>query len=199
MVSGIILAAGESTRMGSPKALLKIGDKSFAQQIVDTLIASRVLDIVIVLGADAESIQNQLNWFGGKTVINKEWEKGQLSSVLVGLRALEQQDLHGVLIWPVDRPLVSRQVVVGMLHQFWTEHKQIVVPVYKGRRGHPVLFGEDLFRDLERAPMEMGARRVLQDHPDDVLEYQTDEEGVVVNIDSPEDYQRYVARRVQMS
>jgi molybdenum cofactor cytidylyltransferase len=199
MVSGIILAAGESTRMGSPKALLKIGDKSFAQQIVDTLIASRVLDIVLVLGADAEPIQEQLNWFKGKTVINKEWEKGQLSSVLLGLRAVEQQDLHGVLIWPVDRPLASRHVVVGMLHQFWTKHKQIVVPIYKGRRGHPVLFGKELFHDLERAPMELGARSVLQARPDDVLEYQTDEEGVVINIDSPEDYEKHVAQRVQMS
>jgi molybdenum cofactor cytidylyltransferase len=197
MVSGIILAAGESTRMGSPKALLKIGEKSFAQQIVDTLIASRVLDIVIVLGADAEFIQNQLNWFDGKTVINEEWEKGQLSSVLAGLRALELQDLHGVLVWPVDRPLVSWHVTVGMLHQFWTKHKQIVVPVHKGKRGHPVLFGRDLFHDLKRAPMEVGARRVLQDHPDDVLEYQTDEEGVVINIDSPEDYQKHVVGRVQ--
>lgn len=199
MVSGIILAAGESTRMGSPKALLKIGEKSFAQQIVDTLIASRVLDIVIVLGADAEFIQNQLNWFDGKTVINEEWEKGQLSSVLAGLRALELQDLHGVLVWPVDRPLVSWHVTVGMLHQFWTKHKQIVVPVHKGKRGHPVLFGRDLFHDLKRAPMEVGARRVLQDHPDDVLEYQTDEEGVVINIDSPEDYQKHVVGRVQLS
>jgi molybdenum cofactor cytidylyltransferase len=199
MVSGIILAAGESTRMGSPKALLKIGDKSFAQQIVDTLIASRVLDIVIVLGADAESIQSQLNWFEGKTVINKEWEKGQLSSALSGLHAVEQHDLHGVLIWPVDRPLVSRHVVVGMLHQFWTKHKQIVVPIYRGRRGHPVLFGKNLFHDLERAPMDVGVRSVLQARPDDVLEYQTEEEGVVINIDSPEDHQKYVAQRVQLS
>jgi molybdenum cofactor cytidylyltransferase len=199
MVSGIILAAGESTRMGSPKALLKIGDKSFAQQIVDTLIASRVLDIVLVLGADAEPIQTQLNWFEGKTVINKEWEKGQLSSVLEGLRAVEQQDLHGVLVWPVDRPLASRHVVVGMLHQFWTKHKQIVVPIYKGRRGHPVLFGKDLFHDLESAPIDKGARKVLQDHPNDVLEYQTEEEGVVINIDSPEDYQRHVAGRARVN
>jgi molybdenum cofactor cytidylyltransferase len=198
MVSGIILAAGESTRMGSPKALLQIGDKSFAQRIVDTLIASRVLDIVIVLGADAEPIQDQLNWFEGKTVINREWTKGQLSSVLVGLRAVEQQDLYGVLIWPVDRPLVSRHVIVGMLHQFWTKQKKIVVPIYKGRRGHPVLFGKELFHELERAPMEFGARSVLQARPDDVLEYQTDEEGVLINIDSPEDYQKYVARPVQL-
>jgi molybdenum cofactor cytidylyltransferase len=199
MVSGIILAAGESTRMGSPKALLKIGDKSFAQQIVDTLIASRVLDIVLVLGADAEPVQTQLNWFEGKTVINTEWEKGQLSSVLEGLRAVEQQDLHGVLVWPVDRPLVSRHVVVGMLHQFWTKHNKIVVPIYKGRRGHPVLFGKDLFHELEKAPLEVGARKVLQDHPNDVLEYQTEEEGVVINIDSPEDYQRHVAGRARVN
>jgi len=192
MISGIILAAGESSRMGSPKALLKIGEKSFVQRIVDVLIASRVLDIVIVLGADAEAVQTQLNWFIGKTVINEEWKRGQLSSILAGLRAVDQKDLHGVLIWPVDRPLVNEAVIVGMLHQFWTKHKRIVVPVCKGQRGHPVLVGKSLFEDLEKAPLEIGARAILWDHPDEVLEYLTEEEGVVMNIDSREDYQKYV-------
>jgi molybdenum cofactor cytidylyltransferase len=196
MVSGIILAAGESSRMGSPKGLLKIGEKSFIQHIVDLLIASRILDIVIVLGADAEAIRTQLNWFGGKTVFNEEWKKGQLSSIVAGLRAVDQKDLHGVLIWPVDRPLVSQHVIVGMLHQFWTKHKRIVVPIWKGQRGHPVLIGKALFEDIEKAHMDIGARSVLWDHPDDVLEYQTEEEGVVINIDSPADYQRYVLNRV---
>lgn len=199
MVSAIILAAGESCRMGSPKGLLKIGEKSFIQHIVDVLIASRILDIVIVLGADAEAIRTQLNWFEGKTVFNEEWKKGQLSSVLAGLHAVDQKDLHGVLIWPVDRPLVSQHVIVGMLHQFWTKHKRIVVPVCKGKRGHPVLIGKDLLGDIEKAPRDIGARRVLWDYPDDVLEYQTEEEGVVFNIDSPEDYQKYVLNRVQVS
>ena len=133
MVSGIILAAGESSRMGSPKALLKIGEESFIQHIVGVLIASRVLDIVIVLGADAETIQIQLNWFKGKTVINKEWKRGQLSLILAGLHAVDQEDLHGVIVWPVDRPLVSEHVIVGMLHNFWTKHKHIVVPVFRDK------------------------------------------------------------------
>jgi len=199
MVSGIILAAGESSRMGSPKALLKIGGKSFVQHIVDVFIASRVLDIVVVLGADDEAIKTQLNWFKGKTVVNKEWKKGQLSSILTGLRAVDQEDLHGVLIWPVDRPLVTQHVIVGMLHQFWTKHKQIVVPIFSGQRGHPVLIGRSLFEELERAPKEMGARTVLWDHPKDVLEYKTEEEGVVINIDSAEDYQKYVGNRAELS
>jgi molybdenum cofactor cytidylyltransferase len=199
MVSGIILAAGESSRMGSPKPLLKIGEKCFVQHIVDVLIASRVLDIVVVLGADGKAIQTQLNWFKGKTVINEEWEKGQLSSIVAGLRAVDQKDLHGVLIWPVDRPLVSEHVIVGMLHQFWTKHMQIVVPVFSGQRGHPVLVGKSLLEDLEKAPMDIGARTVLWDHPKDVLEYQTEEEGVVINIDSAEDYQKYVLDQERMS
>jgi molybdenum cofactor cytidylyltransferase len=199
MVSGIILAAGESSRMGSPKALLKIGEKSFVQHIVDALVASRVLDIVLVLGADAEAVRTQLNWFKGKTVINEEWGRGQLSSIVVGLHAVDQEDLDGVLIWPMDRPLVSEHVIVAMLHQFWTKHKPIVVPVFKGQRGHPVLVGKRFFEDLEKAPTDIGARTVLWNHPDDVLEYQTEEEGVVVNIDSTEDYQRYVTNRARMS
>jgi molybdenum cofactor cytidylyltransferase len=199
MVSGIILAAGESSRMGSPKALLKIGGKSFVQHIVDVFIASRVLDTVVVLGADSEAIKTQLNWFKGKTVINEEWKRGQLSSILAGLHAVDHEDLDGVLVWPVDRPLVSEHLIVGMLHQFWTKHKQIVVPVFSGQRGHPVLVGKSLLEDLEKAPMDIGARTVLWDHPNDVLEYQTEEEGVVINIDSAEDYQKHVLERIRES
>jgi molybdenum cofactor cytidylyltransferase len=199
MVSGIILAAGESARMGSPKALLKIGEKSFVQRIVDVLIASRVLDLVLVLGADAKAIQTQLNWFKGKTVINEEWKRGQLSSILAGLHVVEQEDLHGVLVWPVDRPLVSEHVIVGMLHQFWSKHKQIVVPVFRGQRGHPVLIGSSLFEELEMAPKDIGARAILWNHPNDVLECPTEEEGVVINIDSSEDYQKHVLGRTRVS
>lgn len=195
MVSAIILAAGESSRMGLPKALLKIGEKTFLQYIVDVLNSARVLDVVVVLGADAEEIQNSLGWFNGKVVVNEEWQKGQLSSLLVGLHALERKDLHGVLICPVDRPLVSQAVIVGMLQKFWTKHKPIIVPTYNGQRGHPVLISKDLFVELEQAPMDVGARAVLWNHPHDILEFPTDDEGVILNIDTPEIYQEKIVKR----
>ncbi|MEK6570094.1 MAG: nucleotidyltransferase family protein [Bacteroidota bacterium] len=199
MVSAMILAAGESSRMGSPKALLKIGQKTFLQYIADVLVSARVLDIVVVLGADASEIQKNLGWFRGKILINEDWQKGQLSSILVGLRAVEQKDLHGILICPVDCPLITQHLIVKMLHQFWTRHKPIVVPVYKGRRGHPVLIGRAFLAELERAPIEIGVRAVLWNHPDDVLEYQTEDDGVLTNIDTPEDYQGKIVKRFSSS
>ncbi len=199
MVSAIILAAGESSRMGTPKALLKIGDKTFLQHIVDVLNSARVLDVVIVLGADAAEVQKSLWWFKGKVAVNQDWQRGQLSSILLGLRYVEQADLHGVLICPVDRPLISQAVLVGMLHQFYTKHQPLVVPTYRGQRGHPLLIGKGMFPELELASMEIGARALLWNHFDKVLEYPTEDEGVILNIDTPEIYQEKISNRFTSS
>src|ERR1041385_8478469 len=137
MVSAIVLSAGSSNRMGTPKGLLKIGDKTFLRHIVDVLHSSRVLDVAIVLGSGAETIEQTLDWFDGKIVTNEEWERGQLSSIIAGLGVLEQKDLHGVMICPVDRPLISQSLIVDLLQAFWKSKKKIVVPVYGGQRGHP--------------------------------------------------------------
>ncbi len=188
MISAVILAAGASQRMGSPKALLKIGDATFLQHISAVLSSVRITTQAIVLGSDAGRIQPSLSWFSGKVVINEGWEKGQLSSICCGLDAVEGPDCHGILLWPVDRPFVTGIVCVDLLQAFWTSGRQIVVPVHHGKRGHPVLFGASLFDELRALPHDVGARGILHRHPGDVYEVETSEEGTILNIDTPEDY-----------
>jgi molybdenum cofactor cytidylyltransferase len=194
MISAIVLAAGASVRMGSPKALLKISGKTFLQHIVDVLASAGVHDVVLVLGANADVIKRQLDWFRGTVVTNNDWNFGMLSSVIAGLGALGRPDIDGALFCPVDHPLITKEIVEGMVQAFSQSHKQIVIPTYQGRRGHPVLFHSSLFPELIAAPMAVGARAVVHNHEKDLAEMATEDEGVIINIDTPEDYAMYCPR-----
>ncbi len=189
MIGAIVIAAGASYRMGSPKALLKIGERTFLQQIVGELQSAGIAEIIVVLGADAEVIQKSLSWFHGRIVVNEHWKKGQLTSIIAGLCSLRRHVFQAALICPVDHPRITQQLITDLLRAFQRSGKNIIVPSYKGRRGHPVLFASALFDELQGADTAIGARQVVRNHPDDVYEAVTDEKGVVLNIDTPEDYQ----------
>jgi len=191
MIHAIILAAGASGRMGKPKALLPLGETTFVGRIVKTLESAGLSEITIVLGADADLIQPKLPPFRGRVVLNAAWETGQLSSLVAGLRAVGKSTSGGALVWPVDRPFVSRGTIEALLTAFRKHTAKIVVPVHGGRRGHPVIFPSKYFGELKSAPTAVGARQVLHDHADAVLEVESPEEGILLNIDTPELYQQH--------
>jgi CTP:molybdopterin cytidylyltransferase MocA len=197
MISGIVLAAGSSQRMGTPKALLKIGEKTFLQHIVETLHSARIIDVVIVVGAEAEKIQKTIIWFDGKVVINNDWQKGQLSSIIAGLNALdltksEPEEIHGAIICPVDHPLLTQSLLVDLLQGYWLSKKRIIIPIHRGKRGHPIIFDRELFDDIRNAPIDIGARAVVRNHEQEVHEVDVNDEGVLINIDLPDDYKKYI-------
>ena len=197
MISGIILAAGSSQRMGSPKSILKIREKTFLQHIVEVLRSARIINIVIVLGAEAEEIQKSLTWFDGKIVVNEEWQKGQLTSIITGLNNLDMamtdpEEINGAMICPIDHPLLSQALIVNLLYGYWTSKKKIIIPTFNGQRGHPVVFDKELFDELRSAPPDVGARAVVYKNTDDVYEVPVKEDGILINIDTHEDYQKYI-------
>lgn len=189
MIAGIILAAGASARMGSPKALLTYRGKTFIQHIFDTLASARILDVTVVLGHEAGLIQTQIPWFIGTVVVNPQWRDGQLSSLRKGLDSLSNEHCRGAIVCPVDHPLLSQALLVDLLHAFWTRKKDIVIPVYQGKRGHPVIFSKELFPELRKASLDAGARAVIHANPQMVSEVVTDEAGVLFNVDTPADYE----------
>ena len=193
MISGIVLAGGSSARMGFPKALLKINGKTFLEQIVSVLHSARVMDIVIVLGAEEERIRDEMKWFAGRIIVNPEWETGQLYSLRAGLNALGGKEIHGALICPVDHPLISQSIIVDLLQAFWKSGKSIIIPTYEDRRGHPVIFAKTWFEHLNAAPSDEGARAIVRAHPEAVCEVPTNERGVVLNIDTNDDYENFIA------
>ncbi len=192
-LSAIILSAGASTRMGSPKALLKIGEKTFLQHIVDELHSANVSEIVIVLGADAEKIQSTLDWFDGDVVVNNDWQRGQLSSLITGINFLEKKNIDGVIVCPVDHPLISAKLISELASAFYSANKKIIIPVFNKQRGHPIIFSKELFSEIQNAPLEVGAKAVVRKSSDEVFEMESDERGILVNIDTMEQYQEIIS------
>ena len=186
MLAAAILSAGESRRMGTPKALLPYRGSTFLQHLIEVTRHPRVGLTKIVLGAGAEVIQDTLRLDKASVVINEEWEKGQLSSIQAAVRSLAAAETEGMILCPVDHPLVSASLVARLIEQFDSTAKLVALPTYKGRRGHPVIFRASLYDELLQASAEVGARQVVWAHRDEVLEVPTDEEGIILNLNDPE-------------
>src|ERR1700690_3133653 len=186
MLAAAILAAGESRRMGSPKALAFIHGKTFVQHLLDATCHPRIGLTRIVLGANAENIRPLLNVAPEWIVINGQWENGQLSSIQAAIRSLPQGGTEGLLLCPVDHPLISPNLVNSLITEFDSAKRRIVLPTFRGRRGHPVLFHSELFDELLSASPDKGARQVVWAHETDIAEVSTEEEGVIVNLNDLE-------------
>jgi len=184
MLAAVILSGGASRRMGSPKALLSYQGRPFLEHLLDVAHHPKIGVRRIVLGADAEPIAKEVNLAPDEIVINEEWENGQLSSIQAALRSLPAQT-DGIILLLIDHPLISSALVGELVESFYSSRKAIVLPVYEGRRGHPVIFSSALYQELMDAPLETGARSVVWAHSSEVQVVQTSEEGCVLNLNDP--------------
>lgn len=187
MINAIILAAGQSQRMGKPKPLLKFEDKTFLEQIISVLKLSDADRVTVVLGAEAETIKKSIDLSGTNVVINKDYQKGQLSSLIVAIKDTPDET-EVILVCLVDNPFITRKVVNEIITKFKETNKPIIVPVFNKERGHPTLFSKSLFNELLNAPEEQGARYVLYSNEEKILELETSESGILIGIDTPADY-----------
>jgi molybdenum cofactor cytidylyltransferase len=192
LLAAIILSAGASSRMGRPKALLPYREGTFLEHLIQVTRHPRVGVTRVVLGAGADEIRKIAKLDFSMVVVNPNWEKGQLSSICEGIRSLESVETDGIILCPVDHPLVSARLVSDLIGQFYLNRKSIVAPTFNGRRGHPVIFSSALYGELLAAPADKGARAVVWAHSADVLEVPTDEEGVVLNINDPDMMRRAI-------
>jgi CTP:molybdopterin cytidylyltransferase MocA len=186
LLAAVILSAGASSRMGRPKALLPYREGTFLEHLIGVTRHPQIGVTRVVLGAGAEVIRVMAKIESSIVVLNPEWEKGQLSSIWAGLRSLDGIDTDGMVLCPVDHPLVSARLVGDLVEHFYADKKSIVLPTYNGRRGHPAIFSRALFAELLAATANEGARAVVWAHPDDICEVPTDEEGVVLNLNDPD-------------
>jgi molybdenum cofactor cytidylyltransferase len=197
--------------MGTPKALVTLRGKSFLAHLLEAAQHPKVGLVRVVLGSGDEQIRRALNLPNEIVVLNPDWQRGQLSSIQAAVRALAadpigaealaegalkegaldadpigSRALDGILLCPVDHPLVSRALVAALIATFYSDAKPpIVVPTFRARRGHPVIFARSLFPELLVAPADEGARAVVWSHAAEVAEVPTDEEGVVLNLNDP--------------
>ena len=198
MIVAVILSAGESSRMGRPKALLPIDGMRFIEKIVTALRSTRVGEIVAVLGHNADEMRQKISDLPVTIVVNPDYKQGQLTSLIAAIRHIESGEKHrvdAILVHLVDHPYINADLVNAMVDRFYETKKLIVVPRHQGRRGHPVIFSRALFAELLAAPLDQGAKTVVHAHRDQTLEIDTDDAGVTVDIDTPEEYRKHVEEK----
>ncbi len=199
MIVAIILAAGESSRMGRPKALLPFDGKTFIEAIIAALKRSKVGEIIVILGHNGDEMKSRIERLPVTLLINRDYKKGQLSSLQVAIRYLiasaPTSEIDGILVHLVDHPYIDPALVDRMIEDFYSSQKLIVLPRYRSRRGHPVIFSASLFGELLQAPLDQGAKAVVNAHRQDTVELETDDAGVTIDIDTPEEYRHHVKER----
>lgn len=194
MIAAVILSAGESSRMGSPKALLPWGAHTFLEHLLQVSRQPEVGWTRIVLGAHTDEIRRALSLDPASIVVNPNWQQGQLSSIQAAIRSLPKGETSGVMLFLVDHPLVSAALIGQLIKQFNDSSRPIVLPTFQGKRGHPVIFAQRLYGELLAAPADQGARAVVWAHAAEVLEVPTDEEGIVLNLNDPDTLRKALDR-----
>jgi molybdenum cofactor cytidylyltransferase len=188
MIAAVVLAAGQSLRMGRPKPLLRFSEeRTFLGQIVSVLGLSRVDRIMVVLGAQAEEIRVSVDLSGVDVVINKDYRKGQLSSLIAALTRVSAE-VEAAVLCLVDNPFITPEIVDRLVGAFRETEKPIVVPIHGGRRGHPTLFARSVFQELIAAPADQGARYVLHATGDRIAEVEVPDPAIHVSVDTPGQY-----------
>jgi len=189
-VSAIVLAAGSSQRMGRSKQLLPLGPKPVIRHCLDGIISAGILDIVVVLGTDGEEIAAAVSGMPVRTVVNPDPRSDMAGSVRLGLRQADRAST-GVLICLADHPLVSSGTIKGLLNVHHSGPDSILIPLYQGRRGHPTLFPRKAIEDIFSLET---LRDVIARRAGSVRAMDVDDEGVVLDLDTPEDYERIKRR-----
>jgi molybdenum cofactor cytidylyltransferase len=185
-IEAIILAAGESARMGFPKPLLRIDNETFIGHLVK-IIEPLVSRVIVVIGAHKERVRPAIPSRDNVTVIvNDNFARGQLSSIKVGLRAV-LSETDAVMIHLADHPMILPATIERLVRAYTEGNSPILITRYRGRRGHPVIFGQEVFEELLRTPEDVGARAVVNADPARVAYIDVDDPGVCVDLDIPSD------------
>ena len=189
MIWAVVLAAGESRRMGRPKLLLPYGGATIIEKVVRNVASSRADRAVIVLGGNRREIEERIRAVAMKRVINRRYKEGMFSSVRRGLRALPASAGAAVFVL-ADQPDVPGSVIDLLIEAYRRQKKGIVLPVYRKKRGHPLLIDLKYRREIEALSPDIGLRGLLRQHADDILEVRVSSPAVLKDIDDPDDYSR---------
>jgi molybdenum cofactor cytidylyltransferase len=184
--------------MGSPKALLPSPDgRPFVTRIVQTLQEAGIVDLVVVTGRDHDALVEVLSRGPSVPLIvrNPEPSRGQLSSLLIGMDAVVRPDTEAILVTLVDVPMVAVSTVTRVVTAWERTRAPIVRPAIGDRHGHPVIFDRALFAALRGAPLDAGAKSVVRAHENDLVNVPVDDEGCLVDLDTPEEYKRLIDGR----
>jgi len=172
--------------MGRPKALLPFRGKTFLENIVDRIAESSVRHVVVVVGHHRKEIEERLP-VPARIVFNPDYEQGMITSFQTGIRALPS-GTAGALLFLVDHPVVDPETIEALIAHL--EPDRIVLPVFEGRRGHPVLFASAILQEVLALPASQGANIVVRKDPSRIIQVPVDSAGILVDVDTPEDFNR---------
>ena len=182
-VSAILLAAGEARRMGRLKQLMPLGSSTMVEQALDNLLASRVSEVIVVLGHKAEEVKKKIADRPVKITLNPVYSQGMGTSIAAGLDLVGSQ-AGAVLLALADQPFVDSQTIDRLVEEFQAHEKGIVIPTYQGSRGHPIIFSMKYKAQLSGLTSDIGGREIIKEHPTDILEVAVDCEGIIIDIDT---------------
>ena len=188
MVSAILLAAGESRRMGKPKQLMPFGKSTILEQAIDNLLSSKISEVIVVLGHRAEEMIKTIATRPVKIAINPIYHQGMSTSIVTGLSLIDDRT-QAVMLVLADQPLVDSKTINRLIEEFCKHNKGIIVPVYQGRKGHPVIFSIKYKKELLGLTGDIGGKQIINQHPDDILKLAVEAESINIDIDNMNDYQ----------
>ena len=194
MISAILLAAGESRRMGRFKQLLELGEKNFVEHCVENLRASRVDEIVVVTGHRESDVRDALERAPVKFAHNAGYRSGMSSSIKIGVQAVSDR-ATACLISLVDQPRIDSFITNELIEEYERSSRPIVIPTFGGKRGHPIVFDLSLKEEILAVDESIGLRQVISAHASEIAYVEVYTNAVVEDCDSPEDYERMKDRR----
>lgn len=189
MITALILAAGESKRFGEPKQLARIAGKALLQHAIDCVNASRADEVLLVLGAHADEIREQIDPGRARVAVNANYAGGMSTSIIAGVKAASEET-SAVMIVLADQPFVLPQTLDHLIDQYEEKHPSAVIPTHNGSRGNPVIVGRALFGEMLELTGDTGCRAILRDHAESVVMLAVDDPGVVMDVDTVEDLSR---------
>jgi molybdenum cofactor cytidylyltransferase len=189
MISAIVLAAGTSSRMGSPKPLLMVGGRPLLEQVLDTVRNARVDEIIVVLGHEADRVRDRVSFDGARAIVNPAYMEGMSTSLRAGVRAADPRS-DGFLIVLGDQPFVASATINTLINRRNGSHAKVLIPTYERRRGNPVLLDRSLSEDVQSITGDLGCRAIFGRHTRGILEVPVEDPGILVDLDTPEQIAR---------
>jgi molybdenum cofactor cytidylyltransferase len=192
-IGAIILAAGESRRMGEPKLLLPWGEKTIVRQVAEQVVASGVYETLVIAGRWDKEIRAQLSDLPVQVLYNSEFESGEmLSSLKLGLESLWHTSDASMIVLG-DQPLIRLDTIRDVMGAYFEGKGRIVAPSYENRRGHPIVIDRAFWGSIMKLPPDAAPRDVIRAHDDEIYHLVVDTDSVLRDIDTPDDYQRAIA------
>jgi len=189
-VAIILLAAGKSERMGENKLLLPLGRKLIIQHTLDNLMGSQAQQIIVVLGSKASEIKEAIGMRNVTTVLNPDYERGMSTSFSTGLKLLNKQ-VKFVLVALGDQPLIATHTYDHLITAAINSSHGLIVPTYHGKRGNPIAVSTIYEDVLLRQSGDIGGRELLRVYQADVLEVPVEDEGIIININTQDEYRKH--------